>query len=419
MSSNAELLKELRIDRGAPPPREPRRGLLIGLGVGAAVLLAVLAAWFLLTRGDVPQVRTATATAIGGQAGAAASVLDATGYVVARRMATVSAKITGRVREVLIEEGQRVEEGQVMARLDPVDADAQRALATQQLGAARANADATRARLREAEANATRLGGLVGQQLVSQAQYDQALAERDALRAQLASMGRQAGVAADQLHIAELGVDNTIVRAPFAGVVTAKAAQPGEIVSPMATGGFTRTGIGTIVDMESLEVEVDVGESYIGRVEPGMPVEATLNAYPDWRIPAHVIAIIPTADRGKATVKVRIGLDQQDPRIVPEMGVRVSFLERAPEPGEGNDAGPAVLVPGAAIARRNNTPVAFVLTGRDGDSARVEQRTIEPGRTLGGDREVTSGLAGGETVVLSPPDELEDGSEVRIAPAQD
>lgn len=417
MSSNAELLKELRIDRGAPPPREPRTALLIGLGVAAVVLLAILAAWFLVTRGDAPQVRTATATAIGGQSGSAASVLDATGYVVARRMATVSAKITGRVREVLIEEGQQVEAGQVMARLDPVDADAQRALATEQLGAARAQVEVTAARLREAEAATRRLDGLVGQQLVSQAQYDQAVAERDALRAQLTSTRRQAGVAADQLQIAELGVDNTIVRAPFAGVITAKAAQPGEIVSPMATGGFTRTGIGTIVDMESLEVEVDVGESYIGRVEPDMPVEATLNAYPDWKIPAHVIAIIPTADRGKATVKVRIGLDELDPRIVPEMGVRVSFLERA-APADADAPAAGVLVPAAAIARRDNTPVAFVVTGRDGDAAAVEQRSLELGRTLGDDREITAGLVGGETVVLDAPPELGDGAEVRIAPQE-
>src|SRR5690606_11026890 len=282
MSQPADLLRELKIDRNAAPPPVPRRGLRVGLAVAAVALLAVGGGWYAFGRGDVPVVRTATATAIGGPAGKATSVLDATGYVVARRMATVSAKITGRVREVLIEEGQRVEEGEVMARLDPVDADAHRALAADQLGAAPAAAEATAARLREAEANVERRQGLVGQQLVSQAQYDQAVAERDALRAQLASTRRQTDVAADQLRIAGIGVDNTIVRAPFSGVVTAKAAQPGEIVSPMATGGFTRTGIGTIVDMDSLEVEVDVGESYIGRVQPGMPVEATLNAYPDW-----------------------------------------------------------------------------------------------------------------------------------------
>src|SRR5690606_28825022 len=313
MSSNAELLKELRIDRGAPPPRESRRGLFIGIGIAIAVLLALLLGWFLLARGDAPQVCTATATAIGGASGSATSVLDASGYVVARRMATVSAKSTGRVREVLIEEGMRVEEGQVMARLDPIDADAQRALSQSQLEAARSQAGSLEARLKEAEANAERLAQLVGRQLVSQAQYDEAIAQRDAMRAELAAARRNVEVAADGLRIADIGVDNTVVRAPFAGVVVAKAAQPGEIVSPLsAGGGFTRTGIGTIVDMDSLEVEVDVGEAYIGRVQPKMPVEATLTSYPDWKIPAEVIAIIPAADRGKATVRVRVALKEKD-----------------------------------------------------------------------------------------------------------
>src|SRR5690606_10808789 len=195
------------------------------------------------------------------------------------------------------------------------------------LSAARSQAGSVAAQLREAEAQARRLGALVGDRLVSKAQYDQAVAERDALRAQLATAQRNTDVAADQLRIARLGVDHTIVRAPFAGVVSAKAAQPGEIVSPpSAGGGSTGAGIGTIVDMDSLAVEVDVGEQYIGRVKPGMPVQATLNAYPDWKIPAHVIAIIPAADRGKATVKARIALDERDERIVPEMGVAVSFL---------------------------------------------------------------------------------------------
>src|SRR5690606_6671990 len=322
MNTKADLLRELRIDRQPSPPPS-RRGLWIGLGIAAAVLLLAGLAWALLGGKRAVEVRTASAVATGGGS-AAASVLDASGYVVARRMATVSAKITGRVREVLIEEGMAVAEGQVMATLDPVDADAQNALARAQLGAARSQIAGVRAQLAEAEANATRLSGLVQQQLVSRAQYDQAVAQRDALRAQLATVQRNAQVAAESVRISDIGVDNTVVRAPFAGVVVAKAAQPGEIVSPLsAGGGFTRTGIGTIVDMDSLEVEVDVGEAYIGRVQAKMPVEATLNAYPDWKIPAEVIAIIPTADRGKATVRVRVALKEKDPRIVPDMGVTV------------------------------------------------------------------------------------------------
>jgi RND family efflux transporter MFP subunit len=409
MNNSADLLKELRIDRKAPVEPPSRRGLWIALAsVGAALLLGV-GGWALFGRDNAPEVKTATATAI-GNGGASASVLDATGYVVARRMATVSAKITGKVREVMIEEGQRVEAGQIMATLDPIDADAERTLATAQAGASRSQVDSVRARLSEAEANARRLSTLVNQQLVSKAQYDEAIAARDSLRAEVITAERNAKVAGSRLRIADLGVDNTIVRAPFAGVVTAKAAQPGEIVSPLATGGFTRTGIGTIVDMDSLEVEVEVGEAFIGRVQPKMPVEATLNAYQDWKIPAEVIAIIPAADRGKATVKVRVALKVKDPRIVPDMGVRVSFLEAA-QP-EASKQKPGVLVPAAAVVSRGAGQVAFVVSDE-----KVRQRAVTVGRSLGDDREVTQGLAAGDTVVLDPPETLADGDRVRVAAA--
>jgi RND family efflux transporter MFP subunit len=414
MNANADLLKELRIDRKAPPPPVSRRGLWIALAVIVALLLIAGAAWAFLNRDQGIEVRTATATAIGGSGGSAASVLDASGYVVARRMATVSAKITGRVREVLIEEGQRVEANEVMATLDPIDADAQRDLSAAQLSAARSQVEQMQAQLIEAEANAKRQASLVAQQLVSRAEYDRAVSQRDSLRAQLLTAQRNAKVAADSLRIADIGVDNTVVRAPFAGVVTAKAAQPGEIVSPLsAGGGFTRTGIGTIVDMDSLEVEVEVGEAFIGRVQPKMPVEATLNAYPDWKIPAEVIAIIPAADRGKATVKVRIALKQKDPRIVPDMGVNVSFLEPEKPAAAKAERPRGVRVPKAALADREGADVAFVVTGDDND--RVEQRTIKPGSVLGEDREVVSGLRSGEEVVLDPPPELQDGGKIRKA----
>ena len=415
MNDSAELLKELRIERSrtpAPPPS--RRGLWIGLAVAAVLALAVVA-WLLSGASKPVAVETAPVAAVSG-GNARASVLDASGYVVARRMATVSAQITGRVKEVKIEEGMRVEAGQVMATLDPIDADAQRRLYASQAEAARSQIGSVGAQLREAEANAQRLGSLVGQQLVSRAQYDQAIAQRDALRAQLAVAQRNAQVAGEQLRLSDINLDHTVVRAPFAGVVIAKAAQPGEIVSPLsAGGGYTRTGIGTIVDMESLEVEVEVGESFIGRVQPNMPVEATLNAYPDWKIPAEVIAIIPAADRGKATVKVRVGIDAKDARIVPDMGARVSFLEEA-KPVQA-DVKPGVLVPAAAIVERDGKDVAFAI---DGEA--VQQRTLKLGRTLGDDREVLEGLSGGDAVVLDPPEQLADGSRVRIAreePASD
>lgn len=405
MNASAELLKELRIDRKAPPPAPQRRWLWIVLAV--IVLLALAGgAWLLLGRARPVEVRTAPVVSM-DSAGAGASVLDATGYVVARRIATVSAQITGRVEEVMIEEGQRVEQGQVLARLDPISADAERSLSQSQLASAQSQVNNVQAQLTRAEAEAGRLDALVAQQLVSRSQYDQQVADRDALRAQLETARRNVQVARDQLRISGIGRDYTVVRAPFAGIVTAKSAQPGEIVSPLsAGGGFTRTGIGTIVDMDSLEVEVDVGEAYIGRVQPKMPVQATLNAYPDWKIPAEVIAIIPAADRGKATVKVRIALKLKDPRIVPDMGVRVSFLEKEPPTQAQQPKG--VRVPNAAITERDGKPVAFAVS----DDNTVRQRAIQPGIALAQDRQVLSGLSAGETVVLEPPPELKQGTRV-------
>ena len=412
MNASAELLKELRIDRSAaPPPRGPspsRRWLWVVIGL-VLVLLAALAVGMLARGKPAATVETAPVVAM-SQGGGSNAVLDASGYVVARRMATVSAKITGKVREVMIEEGMRVEEGQVMATLDPIDANAQRSLNAAQLDAARSQIGGLQAQLRQADAEATRLQALVSQQLVSRSQYDQSVAQRDSLRAQLATARHNATVARDALAIADLGVDNNVVRAPFAGVVTAKAAQPGEIVSPLsAGGGFTRTGIGTIVDMDSLEIEVEVGEAYIGRVQPKMPVEAVLNAYPDWKIPAEVIAIIPTADRGKATVKVRVALKVKDPRIVPEMGVRVSFLEKPAAAGEKKPEG--VRVPATAIVQRGQDAVAFVVGGDD----TVQAQALKTGMEMGKDRQVLSGLSAGQTVVVNPPPALKDGDKVTLA----
>ncbi len=413
MNDSAELLKQLRIERERPAASPPpsRRRLWIAVAIAVVVLAAALAGWRLLRGADAPEVETAVAVPL-TSAAAPASVLDASGYVVARRMATVSAKVTGRVQEVLIEEGMRVEAGQVLARLDPIDADATRSLALSQLAAARSQSDSVQAQLVDAEANARRLQQLVDSQLVSRAQYEQAVAQRDSLRAQLATTRRNAQVAEEQLRIAGHGVDNTVVRAPFAGVVIAKAAQPGEIVSPLATGGFTRTGIGTIVDMDSLEVEVEVGESYIGRVQPKMPVEIVLNAYPDWRIPGEVVATIPAADRGKATVKVRVSLKEKDARVVPDMGVRVSFLEAAPA-ADAKEQPRGVRVPAGAITERDGEQVAFVL----GDDDRVALQPVQTGAGRGDAKVVLSGLAAGQTVVLDPPDTLADGDRVRVAEA--
>jgi RND family efflux transporter MFP subunit len=238
---------------------------------------------------------------------------------------------------------------------------------------------------------------------------DAALAQRDALRAKLGSAEEGVRVAQESVRVADVQMDNTVIRAPFSGVVVAKSAQPGEMISPIsAGGGFTRTGIGTIVDMDSLEIQVDVNESFINLVTAGQPVEATLNAYPDWKIPGSVIAIIPTADRSKATVKVRIALGSKDSRIVPDMGVRVAFQgaagakPTAPEPG--------VLVPAEAVRGDAASAVVFVVAGE-----KVERRSVTLGRTVGPNRQVLSGVRDGERVVLAPPESLKDGDAIRLA----
>jgi RND family efflux transporter MFP subunit len=413
--SPTDPLSQLRIDRshGARRPRRKRWPWVVG------GLVVVVAGLVVMSANRPVTVQAATARDAADPANA--SLLDASGFIVARRIATVSSKTTGRVREVLIEEGQRVEEGQVLATLDPIDADAQRALADAQLAASQSQIAQVEAQLVEAEASARRLSSLVKDRLVSRQQYDQAIAQRDALRASLVSARRSTEVAGRQRDVAAIGVDNTIVRAPFAGVITAKAAQPGEIVSPIsAGGGFTRTGIGTIVDMESLEIEVDVNEAYIGRVQPGMPVEAVLNAYPDWKVPAEVIAIIPAADRSKATVKVRIALKLRDAKIVPDMGVRVSFLEKA-VPGAPKPTG--VWVPSRSIrlaegdtAAKATRGTVFVIAGDAADGT-AQAREVALGEARDSDRRIASGLKPGERIV-DDASKIEDGQRVVIADAK-
>jgi RND family efflux transporter MFP subunit len=317
----------------------------------------------------------------------------------------VSSKITGKVKEVLIEEGQHVTEGQVLATLDAADARAQRELAHSQLAASESNLADGRAQLAFAEQEVRRLTQLDSQKLIAAQQLDSAIATRDSARARLAFLTKNVQVARDQLDIATIGTDNTVIRAPFTGVIVTKAAQPGEMISPISGGGGSiRTGIGTLVDMDSLEVQVDVNEAYIGRVQPRMPVEAVLNAYPERKIPGEVIAIIPTADRSKATVKVRIALKTKDPRIVPDMGVRVSFLD-TPKPGAAKPTG--VWVPTRAVVGKDKDAAVFVVS--DGKAQRVP---VTAGEVRDVDTLVTQGLKGGETVVLSPPEGLRDGGKV-------
>ncbi len=399
MSRPADLLKELSINRGADGQKKKRRIWPII----AIVVLVIIAGLMVMSRFKPTEVETAKARS--AAEGGPASVLDASGYVTARRIATVSSKITGKVKEVMIEEGQSVEEGQILATLEAVDASAQQDLSQSQLASARSQLAEAQAQLKLAEKNLVRQRELAAKKLVAASSLDAAIAERDSRAARLLSLQRSVTVAEDQLKISNNGVDNTVIRAPFKGVIVTKAAQPGEMISPISAGGGSiRTGIGTLVDMDSLEVQVDVNEAYIGRVQPKMPVDAVLNAYPDWKIPAEVIAIIPTADRSKATVKVRIALNSKDARIVPDMGVRVSFLEtrdpKAPKPT-------GVWAPERAVIKKDGKDVVFVIN--DGI---VKQTEVTVGDKRDADIMISKGLVGGETLVLGPSEKLRDGSKV-------
>jgi RND family efflux transporter MFP subunit len=393
-------LSQLSIDPARRERRGPGRRLLIAvLAIAAVVVIAAVAVSVTKRR---PVVET---TAVREAASTDAAVLNASGYVTPRRRATVSAKVTGKIKDVLIDEGMAVTDGQVLARLDDADAlAALRAAEAEQSVAAAALSD-VEVQLENARRTLERTRELRARDLVSQEAFDNVETAVASLESQAVLAREQITAAGRGTDIARQNVENLVVRAPFAGIVVSKDAQPGEMVSPIsAGGGFTRTGIATIVDMQSLEIEVDVNESYIARVSPGQRVEAALDAYPEWRIPATVRTVIPTADRQKATVKVRISFDQLDPRILPDMGVKVSFLEGAPD-----TAAAALLVAGEAIRGEGDQSYVFVMAGD-----RVERRAVRTGRERGADIEITAGLRRGEQVVVRSNRELRDGMGVSV-----
>jgi RND family efflux transporter MFP subunit len=408
------LLEQLRID---PVHRDEHttssRTWWIVAGVVVAIALVGAAVAYFVLRGPRFEVEVATAAPPAASAGPTA-ILQATGYVTARRQATVSAQITGALTQVLIEEGERVSAGQVLAKLDDTAQRAALAQSVAQVQAAKAILVQVQAQLDQSRRDLKRNQDLIDRHLVSQQALETADTQVRTTAAQVASQIRQVELAEAGQRGAQVQLDYTTVRAPFSGVVTAKAAQAGEIVSPIsAGGGFTRTGVGTIVDMDSLEVEVDVNEAYINRVRANQRAEAVLDAYPDWTIPAHVIAIVPTADRSKATVKVRIAIDQKDPRILPDMGVRVSFLEEAAKGGtEARSQAAAtprgLLVPAGAIVERDGRSMVFTI---EGDHAHAIP--VTPGQTYGDLRQV-EGLTTGARLVRAPPADMQDGARIVV-----
>ena len=397
-------LSDLKIDHQARSNDGGGRRLLL---IAAAVIVTIAVIAILIVGGtSVTTVEVAIARA--APTGGAATVLNASGYVEPRRKATVSAKITGKVIEVLVDEGMVVEEGQILAQLD--DSDARR-----RYEAIRAERDVARAAIEELEVNLAdsertlrRINELRDQGVASVQDLDSATAAVDALRAKLRVSRSSLDAAEAQLAVSAQDLENYTVRAPFAGIAVSKDAQPGEMVSPVsAGGGFTRTGISTIVDMESLEIEVDVNESHIAKVTPGQPADAVLDAYPEWHIPATVRTVIPTADRQKATVKVRLTFDELDPRILPDMGVKVAFRETVEEEPTANPA--QSLVPQSSVRTENGQTVVFVV-----EDETVDRRAVSVGRSIGNDIEIIAGVTPGDRVVVSESNGLTDGQKVKV-----
>jgi HlyD family secretion protein len=438
MSADRSALEGLRIERQEETP-SPRRAWP---WIAAAAVLAALGLglWGWFARPAPLTVRVAAVKEAGGAA--AGAVLNATGYVTARRQATVSSKVTGKVLELLIEEGMPVKQGQVLARLDGKTQGAALALAEAQHVQAHRALEENEVRLRQATISRQRQHRLLAGGATTQNDVDAADAEADSFAARLALGRQQIEVAAREVAARRQDLDDTVIRAPFSGVITTKDAQPGEMISPIsAGGGFTRTGIGTLVDMTSLEIDVDVNESYINRVKPGQHAEAVLDAYPDWQIPATVIAVVPSADRQKATVKVRLAFDRLDPRILPDMGVKVAFFAEGPAGGQAAAAAPGAATPGTAApgaptqgaAAPGGAPpdqaaraqarmpraalrqdpggqqVVFVVRGD-----RVERRAVRIGEAPGDEVAVLAGVGPGEQVVVDPPPDLADGRKVIV-----
>ena len=398
MSTDKEALDGLRIDRTTARKRRVSPWLLL-------LLLLLLACGggvvWLVKRPKAAVVRTMAVQEKTG--GGQKTLLNASGYVTARRAATVSSKVTGKVIEVLVEEGMKVEAGQVLARLDSVNVQAAVRLAEAQVESARQALKETQANLDQAQSELKRFQQLAAGKIASQSDVDRAEASAKSLQARLEFQQAQVVVAEREVAQWKQQLDDTIVRAPFAGIVIAKNAQPGEMISPMSAGGFTRTGICTIVDMSSLEIEVDVNESYINRVEAGQRVAATLDSYPESQIPSKVIAIIPTADRQKATVKVRVGFDQLDRRILPDMAVKVAFQGS----GEAASASRGITVPAAAVREEGGRSIAWVV--RDG---KAERRAITVAAKNSDEVAVAAGLSSGERVVVEGAERLVDGARV-------
>lgn len=397
-------LDSLRIHEAAR--KGGKAGRFFAIVTGGLVILGGFAGGLASWRTQKPAVRVAIAQR--SPSGSREILLNASGYVTPRRRATIAAKITGRVTGVFFDEGTRVQEGQLLATLD--DSDVKKAL-----DAAKADRESSQAgiadlevQLKNAEIQLHRAEQLEQAGVLTQELLDNARTTAESLRARIELAKTQVSAAVTRIEEAQQAVANCTIHAPFDGIVVSKDAQVGEMVSPVsAGGGFTRTGIATIVDMKSNEIEVDVNEAYLARVRNQQPVTAVLDAYPDWEIPSRVRTVIPSADRQKATVKVRISFAKLDPRILPDMGIKVTFL--GAEPRKPDDAAVAI-VPQAALHSEGSQKIVFLVK-----DARVERRAVTVGGSRGADAEIVTGLMAGDTVVVSGPPNLHEGQAIEIS----
>lgn len=390
-AKNADL-SALRIDRATPAAAGgTRRWLTIGLPAAGAVVLAVILLATGRSLGSAAPVRLTPATMVSPIRSGA--VMIASGYVVAQRKAAVASKGTGRLVYLGAVEGDRVREGQVIARIEDADVRAQ-------VAQAQANLALSRAELRDAERSLGRERMLLDSNFTSQAAYDAAESRFERVKAGIA-------VAQAMLQSAEVALENTIIRAPFDGTVLTKNADVGEVVAPLAGGAFSKSAVVTIADLRSLQVEADVAESNLEAISPGQPVEIVLDAYPDARYPGYVSKIVPTADRAKATVQVKVAFRSYDSRVLPEMSAKVHFLPRPSRVAV--DTQPVLVVPGTAVVERNGRNVVFVVEG-----GRAVEVPVEVGRHVGSSVAIREGLRPGVQVVDSVSASLRGGAKVTV-----
>jgi RND family efflux transporter MFP subunit len=400
---NKPDLSQLTIDRTIGGPRAPRRRRLWPWLVGAALLLAAGIAGF-TGFGAAQTVETAPVTT--AYPSQAVTALNATGYVVAQRKAAVASKATGRLEWLGVMEGSRVKQGEVIARLENRDVAASREQAAANVRVAAANIEQARAELRDAESNLNRSRELAEKKYISASALDAAVARFDKAQAALRSSEASLAVAQANLKAAEVAYDQTLIRAPFDGIVLTKSANVGDNITPFSQAADTKGAVVTMADMDTLEVEADVAESSLGRIRVGQPCEIQLDAVPDHRFPGVVNRIVPTVDRAKATVLVKIRFLERDARVLPDMSAKVAFLEREVSAAERT---PVTVVPKQAIVERGGEQAVFVVT--DGRAVRTR---IEAGRAIG-DAVAASGVKPGDRVIVKPLDRITDGERVKAA----